>query len=57
MPEWMSSSVPVFLAAILASIGALFLQLRDHHERLVRVETKVDLLLTGHKVVNSGPGS
>lgn len=57
MPEWMSSSVPVLLAAILATIGAIFLRLGDHGERLARLETNVEILLEGHQVVNRGSGS
>jgi len=53
----MSSSVPVLLAAILATIGAIFLRLGDHGERLARLETNVEILLEGHQVVNRGSGS
>ena len=53
---WLNS-IPVLLAAGLAVLGALALELRDQRDRLVRVETKVDLLLEGHKVVEDGPGS
>jgi len=37
-------SVPVILAAMLAVLGALFLELKDHRDRLVRIETLISLL-------------
>ena len=57
MPEWMLISVPVLLAAILAAIGAIFLRLGEHGERLARLEAQIESLLSGHRVVNYGPGS
>lgn len=57
MPEWLAVSIPVLLAAILAAIGAVFLRLGDHGERLARLETAVNLLSSGHRVVDYGPGT
>lgn len=57
MPEWMLISVPVLLAAILAAIGAIFLRLGEHGERLARLEAQIESLLSGHRVVNYGSGS
>ena len=37
-------SIPVFLAAIFAGMGALFLELRDHRDRLVRIETQLSFV-------------
>ena len=57
MPEWLIVSMPVFLAAILAALGAIFLRLGDHGERLARLEANVEILLGGHQVVNRGSGA
>ena len=57
MPEWQAASMSGLLAAVLAALGAIFLRLGDHGERLARLEANVQILLDGHKVVNSGPGS
>ena len=57
MPEWMLISVPVLLAAILAAVGAIFLRLGEHGERLARLEAQIESLLSGHRVVNYGSGS
>ena len=57
MPEWMLISVPVLLAAILAAVGAIFLRLGEHGERLARLETQMTSLLSGHRVVDYGPSS
>lgn len=54
MPEWMLISVPVLLAAILAAVGAVFLRLGDHGERLARLEAQMTTLLSGHRVVDYG---
>ena len=43
MNEIVMLSVQVFLGAILAAIGALFIELRDHRDRLVRIETQLSL--------------
>lgn len=57
MPEWILISVPVLLAAILAAVGAIFLRLGQHGERLARLETSMASLLSGHRVVDYGPSS
>jgi len=57
MPDWLVISLPVLLAAILAAIGAVFLRLGVHGERLARLEAAVDMILSGHQVVNRAPGS
>jgi predicted outer membrane lipoprotein len=44
MPSWIAASIPVFLASIFAAIGALFLELRDHRDRLVRIETELQFV-------------
>lgn len=45
MPAWFEASVPVMLAALLAAIGALFLELREHRDRIISLEGKVDSLI------------
>ena len=57
MPEWVMISIPVFLAAIFASIGALFLELRDHRDRLVRIETQLGFVRWAAKENERGPGA
>jgi len=57
MPEWMLISVPVLLAAILAAVGAVFLRLGEHGERLARLEAQMASLLSGHRVVPYGPSA
>ena len=52
MPTWLIAASPVALGALLALLGGVFVQLRDHHTRLVRLETKLDWLLDGFKVVS-----
>ena len=37
-------SIPVILAAILSVLGALFLELRNHRDRLITIETMLSLL-------------
>lgn len=54
MPDWLIIAFPVLLAAILAALGGIFLRLGDHGERLARLETAVNMLATGHRVVNCG---
>jgi len=57
MPEWMLISVPVFLAAIFAVLGAIFVRLGEHGERLAHLEAQVTTLLSGHRVVDYGSSS
>ena len=57
MPEWILISVPVLLAAILAAVGAIFLRLGEHGERLAHLEAQMTTLMSGHRVVDYGPSS
>jgi hypothetical protein len=50
-------SIPVFLAAILAAIGGLFLELRDHRDRLVRIETQLGFVRWQGKENERGSGA
>ena len=57
MPEWILISVPVLLAAIVAAVGAIFLRLGEHGERLAHLEAQMTTLMSGHRVVDYGPSS
>jgi len=57
MPQWLLISIPVLLAAILAAVGAIFLRLGVHGERLARLEAQMESILTGHRMEDYGPGS
>jgi predicted outer membrane lipoprotein len=48
MPHWLEISVPVILAAIFTALGALFLELRNHRDRLIRLEVKMEGILTAY---------
>jgi len=57
MPNWLMIAWPVSLAAGFASIGALFLELRDHRDRLIRLEERFNSLLWVLKENGRAPGS
>jgi len=57
MPNWLMMAWPVSLAAIFAVVGALFLELRDHRDRLIRLESRFDALIWALKENGRAPGS
>ncbi len=54
MRDFIMLSVPVILAAICAMIGALFLELRDHRDRLTRLEVRLDEVLARDRRTYNG---
>ncbi len=57
MPEWLIASIPVGFATLFVAIGALFRELREQRDRLIRMETTIERLPCAICEVPRGPGA